>query len=286
MDELAGRSEFEDLHLEIRGSLTNVEGWMDGHELELLALLAAYPTTTGLVLEIGSYRGRSTIALAKGAKFAGDPAIVAVDPLPNSGHMIPDEKGKPSARAMFDANLVAAGVDDCVEFHQLLSSELADSWDRPIRLLWIDGDHTYRGAKADYDQFCPFLSDGAIVAIHDVLSLFEGPVRVFSDILLSPNFGPSGMVGSIGWAQFFRDPEQAVRYRDRNVRLYSRLSRLIPYVAFNRKLNWLQRRIFRLARLRVPHRRFDVAPWIKSMQSAEHGNGSVPIKLKSQANRK
>ena len=52
-------------------------------------------------------------------------------------------------------------------------------------MLWIDGDHTYHGTKVDFDLFSKFLSNGAIIAFHDVLGNFEGPIRVFmEDVLL------------------------------------------------------------------------------------------------------
>ena len=75
-----------------------------------------------------------------------------------------------------------AGVENVVEFHRQRSSELAGKWDasRKIRLLWIDGDHTYTGAKLDLDLLRPFLANGAIVAMHDVLHSHDGPVRVFA----------------------------------------------------------------------------------------------------------
>ncbi|WP_419907819.1 class I SAM-dependent methyltransferase [Hoeflea sp.] len=275
-------SDFEDLCLDIFDGVKNVEGWQSDRELEMLALLGAYPTADGVVLEIGSHRGRSTIALAKGARFAGEPAIIAVDPLPDSVEMVPDRHSKLSARAALDSNLAGAGIKDGVEFHQLLSSELAGTWDRPIRLLWIDAEHTYPAAKADYEHFYPHLSDGAIVALDDVISnYFDGPVRVFSEILLSPNFGPSGLVGSIGWAQYFRNPQQAARYRHHNARLFARLNRLVWLPAISDKPNWLQRRLFRLILLQIPNRRFEAARWIGGMQAAGHADASMPVKTKN-----
>ena len=45
-----------------------------------LALLAACPTAEGLVLELGSYCGKSAIVLAMGAALADRARIVTVDP--------------------------------------------------------------------------------------------------------------------------------------------------------------------------------------------------------------
>lgn len=38
---------------------------------------------------------------------------------------------------------------------------------RPVDLLFIDGDHTYAGCKADIDAWLPHMAPGALVAFHD-----------------------------------------------------------------------------------------------------------------------
>jgi len=82
---------------------------------------------------------------------------------------------------------------------------LAPGWTRPIRFLWIDGDHTYRGRKRISISFARISSPARSSALHDVLHTFEGPVRVFAEELLdSDRFGPAGLCGSIGWAQYRR----------------------------------------------------------------------------------
>ncbi|MDQ2746112.1 MAG: hypothetical protein M3T96_02510, partial [Acidobacteriota bacterium] len=58
-----------------------VEGFLSADEMRFLALIAACPTAAGDVLEIGSFKGKSTVILAKAAALAGDTRIYAVDPL-------------------------------------------------------------------------------------------------------------------------------------------------------------------------------------------------------------
>jgi len=66
-------------------------------------------------------------------------------------------------------------------------------------------DHTYRGAKEDFDLFTAHLVKGGVVAIHDTLNAFEGPIRVFvEEILRSDRYGPAGVVQSTSWGQFGR----------------------------------------------------------------------------------
>jgi hypothetical protein len=102
----------------------------------------------------------------------------------------------------FLASLRAAGVEHKVEFHRAFSRDVARTWNRPIRLLWIDGDHSYKGCKEDFDLFAPYLSDGGIIAFHDTLNAFDGPIRVFvEEILRSDRFGPCGFVHSVAWGQ-------------------------------------------------------------------------------------
>ena len=47
---------------------------------------------------------------------------------------------------------------DNVDVRRAYSGAVALDWQRAIRFLWIDGDHTYEGAKADIDLFKPFLA--------------------------------------------------------------------------------------------------------------------------------
>ncbi len=89
-----------------------------------------------------------------------------------------------------------------------LKSQLAEVWppNKMIRLLWIDGDHTFKGTHSDFDRFKRFLSPGAIVAFHDVLHAYSGPASVFcEEVLASESFGAWGLCGSIGWAQYCPD---------------------------------------------------------------------------------
>ena len=103
----------------------------------------------------------------------------------------------------FLASLKGAGVEHKVEFHRAFSRDVASNWNRPIRLLWIDGDHSHKGCKEHFNLFSPHLADGAVVAFHDSLNTFDGPIRVFvEEILRSDRFGPAGFVHSIAWAEY------------------------------------------------------------------------------------
>ncbi len=50
--------------------------------------------------------------------------------------------------------------------------------DRDIDFLFIDGDHTYGGVKADFDLYKRVLADDAIVAVHDI----KGPETPYCEV--------------------------------------------------------------------------------------------------------
>ncbi len=257
---------FEPFVKDLVYEIAAVEGFLSDNESRFLALLAAVPTAHGEVLEIGSFKGRSTVILARAAKFAGDASINAVDPMNAPSETDPSLGGDTSSFPDFKKNLENHGVTECVRHHKMLSTELAETWDRPLRLLWIDGDHTHKGTELDLDSFLPFLADGAIVAMHDVLHEFEGGIRVFlEDMVLSKHFGAGGLCGSIGWAQYHKDPKHAELFYDSKIELYRKACRLVPFVALDRHVSGFQKKIYKYFRSRVPHGPIEPVRWIEQL---------------------
>ncbi len=222
-----------------------------------------------MILEIGSFKGKSTVGLASIAARYGLGKVVAVDPHTAPSVTDPDLGGQASTWDDFQATLRRAGLDRAVETHRAFSRDLARGWERPIRLLWIDGDHTYAGAKEDLDLFRAHLVDGAVVALHDVLNTFEGPIRVFVEELLgSDEFGPAGLCGSIGWAQY--RPGDGAAWRAERRRLARRAARLVPLVRGSRELHGLGRLRYRLWRALIPHAAVRPEEWINAVEPPTH----------------
>ena len=263
-------SQFQKMLSGIVQAVADVEGQLTEREIACLACLASVRTASGEVLEIGTFKGRSTIVLAKASQLGPKERIVAVDPLTSPGATDPVLKGgESSAWEALQANLKAAQVEHLVEMHQQYSADLARTWPagRKLRLLWIDGDHTYSGAKTDFDLFSPFLADGAIVAMHDVLHHHGGPARVFAeDILLSPHFGAAGFSGSIGWSQYSRDPHRTAAWQMRKLDLYRRLTRVISYTGFGGDIEGTRKIGYKLARARVSHGDLKPAAWAREVR--------------------
>ena len=239
-------------------------GFLTEREGRFLALIAACTPAQGTILEIGSYKGKSTVGLASIAQLYGFGPVVAVDP--HSAPAVTDY-GHGMAQSSWDdfrATLRAAGVENSVEAHRAYSRDLAKDWNRPIRLLWIDGDHTYNGAKDDIDLFGQHLVPNGIVAFHDVLHSFEGPVRVFTEVVLaSDDYGPAGVCGSIGWAQY--RPQDGKNWQAARHRLKHKLERLIPFVRGGADPKGLRKLRYKLWRGLVPHAAPDAAAWVRAV---------------------
>lgn len=244
----------------------NVPGFLSEAEARFLGMAAACTPPGGVVLEIGSFKGKSTVMLATVAAHYGTGPVVAIDPHNFNNPELGEYRTSSGATSYdeFLANLRAAGVAESVEVHRAYSGDVAAHWNRPIRFLWIDGDHGYRGAKADFDGFLPHLVPAGVVAFHDALHEFAGPIRVFvEDVLRSDRFGAAGFVHSIAWAQF--RPDDGAIFRAERGRLEQSARRLIPYVRSEQPLDGLNKLLYKLQRARVPRAAIAPAAWADSL---------------------
>jgi len=241
-----------------------VPGYLLENEAKFLGVLAAITPAQGAIVEIGSYRGRSTVMLAKVAAHYGLGPVVAIDPHNSPILLNPDGSNRFSSYDDFLQNIRSAGIADHVEPHLAYSTDISATWNRPIRLLWIDGDHSYKGAKADLDGFLPHLAPNGVIALHDALSNFEGPIRIFvEEMLRSDRFGPAGFVHSIAWSQF--RPADGAKFRPQRERLAKRASKLIDLVEEGAQLRGLKKMKFKLTRARVPRFPLTHEAWAKQL---------------------
>lgn len=152
-------------------ALEGVEGWL--HVDEAVALyehVRDHPSAGPLtVVEIGSWKGRSTIAMAMALQDRGPDSgtVHAIDPHTGSREHR-EELGEVDTYADFEANLERAGVRDRVEPIRAFSHEAAARFEpRSIDVLFVDGSHEYEDVKRDARTYVPLLSDRANVAYND-----------------------------------------------------------------------------------------------------------------------
>ncbi len=138
--------------------LTGVCGWetYDEQLLMMKCVRQVRPNTN--IVEIGSENGMSASIWRKYAD--------------ESVHIFCIE---PNKEAAYQENLTGTGLDWKVYPIQKYSQDV--SWEdeaekigvvSDIDLLFVDGDHSYNGAKTDLMRFTPYLRKECYVLIHDV----------------------------------------------------------------------------------------------------------------------
>ena len=110
-------------------------GMLTHAEIDCLYHLGQCNRCEGTIVEIGIWKGKSTIALALGAAKVHQEKICAIDP----HKILPEEKYFEDTEVEFFANIKQAGIDSQVAPMIMTSEEAARGGNKPVRLLWIDG---------------------------------------------------------------------------------------------------------------------------------------------------
>jgi predicted O-methyltransferase YrrM len=219
-----GRADTEgEVHIgtcdDVRPLAASIEGWLSDAQGCALFRAASATTGKGFIVEIGSWKGRSTAWLAAGARLAAA-RVYAVDP-----HIGSREDPEATTLAAFRANLTDAGLADVVEPLVMTSAKAARMLDGPVELLFIDGDHSYEAVRLDADLWLPKLVEGGIVMFHDVSTTsYTGPRRVFRrSICWSSQFEDIRRIGSMMVAR-------RTRRRDARSAAWGRVAGLLLYL--------------------------------------------------------
>ena len=175
------------------GIVASVEGWLYDEEVELLYRLAS-GVTTGAIVEIGSYRGKSTVTLALGSRDHHGVPVYAVDPHETFTGVMGFEF-RPADRTAFLQNIVRCEVSEIIRVVNLRSTVAAAGWNQPVGLLWIDGDHRYASVKLDLECWERHLAPGARVALHDSTDPTLGPQQAIREAIEAGRFEQLEVVG-------------------------------------------------------------------------------------------
>lgn len=174
-------------------SILDIEG-------ELLYQLAK--KSKGNIVEIGSWKGRSTIWLAKGMlaskkKFR---FVYAVDPHENMEAGDVRLAGK--SYGEFLKNLVRAKVREEVIPVVKTSAVAVATWTEKVGLVFIDGSHNYEDVAYDFLMWSKFVGEGGYIALHDTIG-YEGPKRVMLEVLRSQQWLLCDFAGQVAVLQKF-----------------------------------------------------------------------------------
>ncbi len=178
-----------------------IHGRFPDKEARLLYKSAECGSGKGVIVEIGSFLGKSATFLASGSKCVQREKVYAIDPH-LGGRNIAKGKNLPPTYNQFLKNIKKAKVFDWIYPIRKYSEDAAKTWKLPIRLLYIDGDHTYPGVSTDVRKWLPFVTQDGIIAFHDVINPDIGPVKaIINDLIPKFRIKNLGFVGSIFYCQ-------------------------------------------------------------------------------------
>jgi predicted O-methyltransferase YrrM len=198
---------------QIEEAVKDVPGWSSLDQLLSLFTLALTSShLKGDILELGSWCGRSAIALSMAARLSGNTTIYCVDLFPEKNDWYQNPDGTYSFKITVDSRKVGAygeqtvwaepylrdiapvydnfsgtlqafesavaanKLSDYITTYKgdLLSfSENADK-DLSLRMAFIDGDHSYKAVANDIAIVEKYLIPGGWICFDDAFSSYEG----------------------------------------------------------------------------------------------------------------
>lgn len=133
-------------------------------ELQYLAGLAE---KSRCILELGSWKGRSTSCLA--ANTTG--IVVATDTWQGSVEHHAELKGKPTSGLWWAFQQNTSRYDNIWPLHanSLAAAKMISSGPTRFDLIFIDASHDYESVKADIEAWMPLLTPGGVLCGHDYM---------------------------------------------------------------------------------------------------------------------
>jgi predicted O-methyltransferase YrrM len=161
-------------------------------EADVLARLAA---PAARVVELGVYEGSSAVVLCRAMKPGSE--LHLIDPyVDESGWALPANWSTVPAAARMAVWRVARHDGPRTRWHIARSQDVGRGWTGgEVDFVFIDGDHSPKGCREDWDVWHPHVRSGGAVAFHDARLKQPGGTG-------SP--GPTGVVDEL-----FRGPAPA-----------------------------------------------------------------------------
>lgn len=151
--------------------LAALDGLISRDVGELLYSFAALVPEDQAIVELGSYRGKSTCYLATGAALDNHAPVYAVDAWSEEvsawRYAVLSTLPSPVFED-FTSQLDKAGVREGVRIIRSLTTLAAELYDGPpVGLLYIDGDHSRAAVLADFRAWRHHLAPNAVVIFDD-----------------------------------------------------------------------------------------------------------------------
>jgi predicted O-methyltransferase YrrM len=153
------------------------------------------------ILEIGSYVGASATCFGAAKAKTKTGTIFCIDTWQNDAMT----EGKKDTQALFSENTkpFAQWITPIRGFSTAVVGEVQKHTNM-LDVLFIDGDHSYEGVKADWEAYKGFLKAGSTVIFHDI-GWAEGVQRVIKEDV-SHLVSTSGSLPNLWWGTLATKP--------------------------------------------------------------------------------
>ena len=146
-----------------------------------------------VIVELGVYHGKTALWMAWAASqlngVGNGPHVWAIDPWELEGNVYTRDEGwgdMSGARSWARYWVQSLGYTNAISLVHAFSRDVAAGWTGPkVGLLFVDGDHTYEGARGDIEAWAPHLGEGARIAIDDYVSPDFPGVKAAVDALVT-----------------------------------------------------------------------------------------------------
>ena len=161
------------VHLKDAEFTLDCPGHISARESAWLERLSYKRPQSEYVVEIGRYRGRSTLALAHGIRRSAEGKLITIDPwLQEDVH----------------DNLKRHNLSDLVEVWTNSSRGAFERWNtegqgQSIGMIFIDGNHTYEYVHNDISQWSTVLVPNGIIALHDYSDNNDGTLLAVNELI-------------------------------------------------------------------------------------------------------
>ena len=166
---------------EIQKLGAEIEGWLTPNEGELLFTLAKQ-IKSGNVVEIGSWKGKSTYYLACGLIQGRGGKVCCVDHHTGSKEQRARNDDPINTLNEFTDNMRKYNIGHKIQIYVMGSIEASKEIEGNIDLIFVDGSHEYEDVKVDFKLWWPRLNQGGIMAFHDSISK-SGVSRLIGEII-------------------------------------------------------------------------------------------------------
>lgn len=165
------------------GAGATIRTYTSAEELILLYDEATRVLETGLVVEIGSHLGASAVVLAEAVRRVGkrktlsSPNVYCIDTWQN------DAMSEGARNTFEEFSYNTARWSSVIKTLRGYSTEVELPFEQQCDLVFIDGDHTYEGVKADIKRFTPLIRIGGVALFHDQER--PGVTRAIGELMVS-----------------------------------------------------------------------------------------------------